>query len=115
MVVRGGRDTTDKLRVHATRTVRAWSLDGNPLYGISVFAVLGVSLDELLVQRFATFRSVYLPAVARLREHGFELLPTGQSPHFTVRLTGADDLELTRLLMALGDPQRNSQYARTQI
>jgi hypothetical protein len=40
IVVRGGSDTLDKLRRHAERTARAWSLDGQPLFGISVFAVL---------------------------------------------------------------------------
>ena len=44
LVVRGGRDTADKLRSHAQRTARAWSLDGQPLLGISVFAVLGMPL-----------------------------------------------------------------------
>jgi hypothetical protein len=46
MVIRGGRDTAEKLRSHAQRTARAWSLDGRPLLGISVFGVLGISLEE---------------------------------------------------------------------
>ena len=87
LVVRGGRDTADKLRVHVQRTARAWSLDGQPLLGISVFAVLGEPLDDLLRRRFATFRTIYLPTAGRLAEHGFELLPTAQRPHFTVRLS----------------------------
>jgi hypothetical protein len=69
LVVRGGRDTADKLRSHVRRTARAWSLDGQPLRGIAVFAVLGEPLDDLLRRRFATFR-VYLPTVGRLAEHG---------------------------------------------
>jgi hypothetical protein len=36
-----------------------------PLFGISVFAVLGMPLDDLLRQRFANFRAIYLPTVAR--------------------------------------------------
>jgi len=44
IVVRGGSDTRDKLRRHAERTARAWSLDGRPLLGVSVFAVLDVPL-----------------------------------------------------------------------
>jgi len=40
VVVRGGRDTVNKLRGHAERPARAWSLAGIPLLGISVFAVL---------------------------------------------------------------------------
>jgi len=58
LVVRGGRDTVDKLRGHARRTERAWSLDGVPLLGISVFAERGSSLEDLLRRRFATFRTI---------------------------------------------------------
>jgi hypothetical protein len=56
-----------------------------PLLGISVFAVLGVPLDDLLRRRFATFRTIYLPSAGQLTSQGFALLPTGQAPHFTVR------------------------------
>jgi len=113
LVIRGGRDTTDKLRSHVQRTARAWSLDGQPLLGISVFAVLDLPLGELLRRRFATFRTIYLPTAGLLAEHGFELLPTALRPHFTVRLRRADDQELGKLLKALGPPQPNPQYARS--
>jgi hypothetical protein len=115
VVVRGGSDTRDKLRRHADRTARAWSLNGQPLLGISVFAVLDMPLDDLLRQRFMNFRAIYLPAAARLAVHGFELLPTGQRPHYTVRLHRADDSELGRLLTALGDVRPNPQYAKGRI
>ena len=110
LVIRGGRDTADKLRSHAQRTARAWSLDGQPLLGISVFAVLDEPLDDLLRRRFTTFRTIYLPTVGQLAEHGFELLPTAQRPHFTMRLRRADDQELGQLLKALGAPQPNPAY-----
>jgi hypothetical protein len=64
VVVRGGRDSPEKLRSHVQRTARAWSLDGQPLLGISVFAVLGEPLDDLLRRRFAAFRTIYLPPSA---------------------------------------------------
>jgi hypothetical protein len=115
IVVRGGSDTRDKLRRHAERTARAWSLDGQPLLGVSVFAVLDVPLEDLLRQRFANFRAVYLPTAAGLAGHGFELLPTGQRPHFTVRLRRASDPELDLLVAALGDLRPNPQYARGGI
>jgi len=111
VVVRGGCDTRAKLRRHVERTARAWSLDGRPLLGISVFAVLDAPLEELLRQRFANFRSIYLATVAGLARNGFELLATGQRPHFTIRLDQASDHELDRLLAALGDPQPNPEYA----
>jgi hypothetical protein len=70
---------------------------------------------SLLRRRFASFRTIYLPTVARLADHGFELLPTAQRPHFTVRLWRADDQELGQLLAACGSPQPNPQYARSTI
>jgi hypothetical protein len=115
IVVRGGSDTRDKLRRHAQRTARAWSLDGQPLLGISVFAVLDMPLEDLLCRRFANFRSIYLPTVALLADYGFELLPTGQRPHYTVRLRRADAPELDLLLAALGDLRPNPQYAKGGI
>src|SRR5215470_11762734 len=115
LVVRGGRDSADKLRRHAERTARAWALDGQPLLGISVFAALGMSLDDLLRRRFTSFRTVYLPTAGQLSERGFELLATGQRPHFTVRLRAADDPELAELLAALGPARPNPQYAKSAI
>jgi hypothetical protein len=115
LVVRGGRDTPDKLSSHARRTARAWSLDGLPLLGISVFAVLDMPLEVLLRRRFASFRTVYLPTVGYLDEHGFELLATGQRPHFTIRLQRADNLELKTLLTALGSAGPNPQYAKSDV
>jgi hypothetical protein len=111
----GGRDTPDKVRSHAQRTARAWSLDGQPLLGISVFAVLDIPLDELLRRRFVSFRTIYLPTAGRLAEHRFELLATGQRPHFTVCLHRVDDAEVTRLLAALGVARHNPQYGRSAI
>ena len=115
LVVRGGRDTADKLHNHAQRTARAWSLDGQPLLGISVFAVLDGSLDALLRERFATFRTVYLPTVQGLVQAGFDLLATGRRPHFTVQLKTADEAERTRLLVALGPARDNPEYGQMSI
>ena len=115
IVVRGGRDTSDKLVNHALRTARAWSLDGHPLLGISVFAVLDRPLEVLLRQRFATFRTIYLPTAKNLADAGFELLPTGLRPHFTVRLQDAVPAELERLLVALGEARDNPAYGQSTM
>ena len=93
VLVRGGPDTIDKLARHARRTARAWSLDGQPLLAISIFAVLGIPLGEPLSARFATYRMIHLPTAARLRDRGFELLPAGLRPHYTVRLRRAESAE----------------------
>jgi hypothetical protein len=115
VLVRGGPDTRDKLARHAHRTARAWSLDGNPLLGISLFAILDIPLNDLLSARFATYRMIHLPTAASLRDHGFEMLPTGLRPHYTVRLRRADGAELGELLDALGPPVANVQYAKSTI
>jgi hypothetical protein len=72
-------------------------------------------LEVLLRRRFASFRTIYLPTAAQLGDHGFELLPTAQRPHFTVRLERADDGELGELLAALGPARPNPQYAKSEI
>ena len=40
VVVRGGPSSIEKLLTHARRTHAAFVLDGNPLWGISVFCAL---------------------------------------------------------------------------
>jgi hypothetical protein len=75
----------------------------------------GIALDELLARRFASFRTIYLPTAGRLLEAGFELLATGQRPHYTVQLRRADDPELEELLAALGAARSNPQYGRSSI
>ena len=106
VVVRGGPDTLAKLAVHARRTRRAFSLDGEPLLGVSVFCALDeigpASLSGILAGRMATYRMVHTPTVGRLTEAGFELLATFGRPHYTVRLARDDNDEFARLLAALG-------------
>ena len=103
----------DKLRRHALRTARAWALDGQPLFGISVFAVVDRPLEVLLRERFASFRTVHMTTVARLRAAGFELLATGLRPHFTIGLRGADEDELRELLAVLGPARDNAHYGQS--
>jgi len=113
VVVRGGRDSVEKLRTHALRTARAWSLDGDPLLGVSVFVALDQPVAILLRERFVTFRVVHLTTVVSLRSAGFDLLPTGLRPHFTVRLERGDDAELADLYRALGPERDNPGYGWT--
>jgi hypothetical protein len=119
LVIRGGPDTTGTLGQDAARTAEFWALEGVPLLGISVFAVLGMPLDQLLRDRFSRFSVIHRLQASSLEE--FQLLPTFRSPHFTVRLqhANADELsrllhanadELSRLLAALGAPILNPEY-----
>ena len=101
--------------MHSART--AFSLDGAPLWGVSVFCALDeigpASLDRILVVKMANYRLVHTPTVGRIRNAGFELLPTFGRPHYTVRLGRDDEDELARLLAALGPAEPNPYHGRT--
>lgn len=117
VVVRGGPDTLAKLAMHARRTHDAYVLDGEPLWGISVYCALDdvgpASLDGLL-RRFASYRAVHLPRTGQLRRFGFPLLPSFGRPHYTIRLGGDDSAVLSRLLDALGPTEPNKYHRRQQ-
>ena len=108
LLVRGGRDSIEKLRRHAERPARRWLLDGVPLTGISVFAALDGNVEELLA-RFSSYRFVYTPTVAVVREH-FALLATGARPPFTIKLPDTTDAVLHRLLSVLGEKRHNEYH-----
>jgi hypothetical protein len=113
VVVRGGPASHERLLAHAHRTHDAFTLDGEALWGISVFCALDeispASLDALL-RRFSSYRVVHLPSAGRLREAGFDLLPTFRRPHFTVTFGTASDV--ARLLAALGAAEPNPYHGR---
>jgi hypothetical protein len=115
VVVRGGPNLIERLLGHAQRTHDAYTLDGEPLWGVSVFCALDDvgpgSLDALL-RRFASYRVVHLPTVRDLTDAGFDLLPSFRRPHYTVRLGDAENRTLTRLLDALGPAQPNPYHGR---
>lgn len=113
VVVRGGPTSVAKVLSHARRTHDAFVLDGELIWGVSVFCALddlgGASLDALL-HRFASYRVVHLPRVGQLRDAGFELVPTFGRPHFTVTMAGPD--EAPALLDALGKAEQNPYHER---
>jgi hypothetical protein len=85
VVVRGGPTSPEKILAHAQRTHDAFVLNGNPLWGISVFCALDdigpASLDALL-HRFASYRVVHLPRVGQLRKGRLRLAPHLQAAAF---------------------------------
>ncbi len=115
VVIRGGPHTAPKIARHAARTARAWMLDGNPLEGISVSCALdgtGASSFDGVLSTTRSYRLVHLVEVGRLRETGYELLPTAARPHFTLRPVAGGTLDPQQLLTILGDPQPNPFYPR---
>jgi hypothetical protein len=116
VTLRGGPDNIDKLRRHASRTHRAFVLDGEPVFGVSVFCALDDigpgSLDGLLRSRLATYRWVHTPTAGQLAEAGFSLLATFARPHYTLLLDAIGDEDLGRLETALGPPVENPYHRR---
>lgn len=114
VVLRGGPDTVTKLAGHARRTNAAYCLDGEPVWGVSVFAALDdvgpASIDGLLAHRVVSYRLVHTPTIGSLVDAGFELLPTFRRPHFTLLLSSDAEHDLRRLLNALGLPQVNPYH-----
>jgi hypothetical protein len=84
VVVRGGPDSAAKIESHAARTARAYVLDGQPAFGVSVFAALDdigpASLDRLLGGKLSTYRVVHLVTAGSVVDAGFLLLPTFAPP-----------------------------------
>ena len=116
VVVRGGPDNANKLARHAARTHRAYELDGEPLWGVSLFVALdeagAASLEELLSDRLGTYREVHMPALAGLRAAGFQVIPTFRRPHFTLVLADSEPDTLASLLSALGTAVENPYHER---
>lgn len=116
VVVRGGPDTAEKLQRHAVRTAAVWNLDGEPLYGISVFCALDQigpgSLDAILLDKHS-YRVVYLTTVKALTDAGFELLATGSRPHFTIRVQPRPE-DVERLLAVFGERRENPRSETKQ-
>ena len=88
VVVRGGELDREILRVDARRNHAIYGS-----YGISVFAVRDITLDELAQQRpLVRFERLAIVTVGVLRAAGLRLDPTGRNPrHFDVTF---DDLDV---------------------
>ena len=87
VVVRGGELDREILRTDALRNHAIYGS-----YGISVFAVRDLTLDELAQQRpLVRFERLTIMTVGALRAAGLRLEPTGRNPrHFDVSF---DDLD----------------------
>lgn len=88
VVVRGGDLDPAGLRADALRN---FAIYGN--YGISVFAVRDITLDELAQQSpLIRFPQLTVMTVGAIRGSGLRLDPTGRNPrHFDVVFADLDD------------------------
>lgn len=88
VVVRGGDLDPDILRADALRNHSVYGT-----YGISVFAVRDLTLDELAqLPPLIRFERLATMTVGVLRAHGLTLEPTGRNPrHYDVTFTNLDE------------------------
>lgn len=116
LLLRGGPDSTAKLRRHAERMRRAFLLDGHPVLGISMFAALDRagkhSAVGILSTKLAAYSLVHTAPARVIAAAGFVLVPTFRRPHVTVVLRATNDIDA--LLDALGPPRVNDKYGETR-
>jgi hypothetical protein len=97
VVIRGGPDTPSLLRTHARRLNRLYMLDGEDVFGVSVFVArdeIGpASVRFILGSKLQSYPTIYRTTVGQLTALGFEVLATFTSPHFTVVMPTLDRID----------------------
>ncbi len=82
------------LRSHALRLNRLYLLDGEPMFGVSVFVALDVvgpsSERGILAGKLRHYPTIYRTSTLSLVAAGFVLLPTFAAPHHTVVMHSLD-------------------------
>jgi hypothetical protein len=111
LVVRLGTRTLDEdlLRRSITACHYRWGI-----WGFSVLGTPGASLDELAAIRpvVATRPRIFVAEATSLVMDGFVLLPTLESPHWTVVLADDSGEQLNRVRRHFREPLPNPAYRR---
>ena len=113
VVIRGGPIAVDKIVEHARRQQALFTYADGPMAAISVYlTVTGWPVERILRVRMHT-RSRYATAAAgAVRAAGYELVPTGRVPHFSLVLPVASAAEATALLAHFGPTLENPYRGR---
>ena len=90
LILRGGELDPTILRADAQRMFDIYGV-----YGISVFALRGATIDELAQQTpLIRFPQFTVMTVGAIRAAGLRLEPTGRNPrHYTVMFDDLDDVD----------------------
>ena len=106
VVVRGGLAAADSIR----RTAEV-SLALHGFYGVSVFLAFDLSIEdlvrrtpELAPERYKQLRTT---TVRQVRQADFELLASGEWPHYDIVLADLSDVAVERLRACFGPPFAN--------
>jgi hypothetical protein len=117
VLLRGGPDTGEKITRHADRLAQRFTYQGNPARGISLWAARGdLGARAVLAARLSNYRKYYRVSGPVLAALGV-LLPTFESPHWTVLLQAPEgtrprppDELVSDLLATLGPALDNPRY-----
>lgn len=103
-------DDVDLLKRQALRLHRRYTYDGNDCWGISVFAATEENEPWVLATKMGVRRRYY--RVRRIDLADRPLLPTFNTPHWTVLFDGPDGPEYQAFLDALGEIKDNPFWKR---
>ena len=112
LLLRAGdeRDDVDLLKRQALRLHRRYTYDGNDCWGISVFAATEENEPWVLATKMGVRRRYY--RVQRSDLADWSLLPTFNTPHWTVLFDGPDGPAYQAFLDALGQIRDNPFWKR---
>jgi hypothetical protein len=113
VVVRGGPIAAQKVAEHAQRQQALFTFRGLPMVAISVdLTVGGWTLDRILAERMHTRRRYATVTAGALRAAGYELVPTGREPHYSLILPGSSHADAAALVALFGPTLQNPYRAR---
>jgi hypothetical protein len=113
VAVRGGPLTVDKFVTQAQGEARRHSCGGRPMAAVSVFCAVDGWTVETILRDILDTRSTYATALlGLLRQAGFEVLPTHNSPHFDIVLPEATSEAASTLLALFSTAERNPYRRR---
>jgi hypothetical protein len=114
VVVRGGLAAADSIR----RTAEvSHALHG--FYGVSVFLAFELTVEDLVrrtpelsSERYKQLRTT---TVGRIRQAGFQLLASGEWPHYDIVLADLGDETVERVRLCFGPPFANPSGSATLV
>lgn len=106
VIIRGGLLAHDSIVRTATT-----SFERHGFYGVSVFAAIGMTIEELVARTpelgADRYKRLRRSTVGELRAAAFALLPTLDWPHFDIVLPDVDGQTLDRLAACFSEPFTN--------
>lgn len=110
VIIRGGLLAHDSIVRTATT-----SFERHGFYGVSVFAAIGMTIEELVGRTpelgADRYKQLRRSTVGELRAAGFALLPTLEWPHFDIVLPDVEESTLDRLVACFSEPFANPASA----